>query len=177
MSLIYISIEEKVKTKTLHEGNFSCPNCRKITLHKLFSIKRDLKIYGLLPFGRLEYVKVLQCQECGLEKELNLEDAILGDELLLNKSINELLSKKIYTLYNKNIKECSNCGSIIGNVYELSRTNDLLVCNNCGNDLSDLLYDAKKYRKNHSKNVIIVLIIIGAFILLSKILEWLNIIE
>ena len=112
MSYAVVSINTKTKTKGLFEGKFICSNCHKATQQKLLSVKRDLNIYGLMPIGRLENTNILQCQECGVEKELDIKKEELDKSIISNK-IKELLKNKEYTFYNKNLKECRNCGYVI----------------------------------------------------------------
>lgn len=166
MSLIYVTIDEKTKLKNLYEENFFCSNCHKLTFQKLFLVKKSLKIYGIIPLGRLENTKILQCQECGVEKELAIKNSFLNDKHFLKNKIKELLETKNYDFYSKNLKECKNCGNIVGDIYEISKSTNTLKCNYCGQNVSHLIAEALEVKKKHRKKVILVLIIIGILLLL-----------
>ncbi|MFA5022240.1 MAG: hypothetical protein WC508_04145 [Patescibacteria group bacterium] len=124
-----------------------------------------------MPIGRLENTKVLQCQECGVEKVLVIDNTYLNDKLSLSAKIDELLKNKKYSLYNKNIKECNKCGSIIGDIFELSKTNSSLKCTNCSNDVSYLIDEVEKRKKGHKRVAITIFIFFILLILSMLILE------
>ena len=163
---MYGTISQKTKIKEYYEGDFLCSNCHAPTTHKLFLVEKDIKINSIIQFANLENAFVLQCKNCGLEKVLEIENKILRDKPLVEKTIAELLLKKDYILYSKDVKECKNCGSVIGNIFEMRKTTDVIKCSHCGQDASYLILADRERVRKHNHNVgIVLMIIFGAFIL------------
>jgi len=172
--MYYVFIKEKTKRKKLHEGNYYCSNCNKTTHQLLFSIKKHVKLYGFIPIFKIQDVKVLQCENCGIEKELiigNLKQKSTNIEEKIEKALQETKT----TYYNKNIRECDKCGNIIGDILELSKTEKTLHCKKCGTDLTYLIDKINNEKNIRNKGILYLIIIIGIITLLYWVLKILGV--
>ena len=163
----------KKRYHQIYESIFLCPFCKENTNHNLFLVKKNTNIssmHSLLNFN-IEKDYVLKCQNCNLERRLDVNKKIFKEQNDKKKYLDFLLFKDKWSFYNKNIKKCKYCGHIVGDIFEIKKYSENLRCEKCGKDISYLIRSAVKNQREHKRAVIAILIFLGIVILIQLLLE------